>query len=78
MIVDWTAEQIVVAIRDDIDAYEKLKTRLSSASGEEARRIELQKLDKVTQIRELQKELLNKEGGAELWKEFIPWEKSLS
>jgi len=66
----------VRAIRDDIAEYEKLKTRLEFASGEEATRIELQKSGKVAAIRELKKELFEK-GNAGAWNEFVSWEQSL-
>lgn len=75
--IEWSPEQIAQAIQDDIDGYENLKEKLKSASGDEAKRIELQKFDRWTQIKELKRELIEK-GRDDLWEQFIDWEKKLS
>lgn len=77
--IEETAEQIVTAIRDEIAAYEKLKAKLQSARGDEAKRIERQKYDmahSVTKV--LKKALVDDRKRPDLWQEFVEWEKSLS
>jgi hypothetical protein len=77
--IEWTAEDIVNAIRDEIDAYKKLKARLTSALGAEARRIELQMYSRSATIYQvLRKDLVETLGRADLWEQFNEWEKRLS
>ena len=69
--IDWTDDQIVNAIRDEIAEYERLKTSLPTLPVREQMR------DRVGAIRELKKELDNR-GKTHLWEQFAEWEKSLS
>jgi hypothetical protein len=77
--IEWTVDQLVHTIRDEIAEYKELKTRLASATGDETERIRLQMFDKATTIIQvLKKELVEQRGRADLWEEFIEWERSLS
>jgi hypothetical protein len=76
--IEWTAEEIVGAIRADIDSHQQLKARLASASGQEEKRIELQMRSRSAGILQVLKEDLRKLDRMDLWREFESWEQSLS